>query len=44
MEMGRRAGLGLVVGVTEGGIASERDLARDGDLVITSVRDIRVIS
>ncbi|MFW6180101.1 MAG: HAD family hydrolase [Spirochaetota bacterium] len=44
MEMGRRAGLGLVVGVTEGGIAAEQDLARDADLVIPSVRDIRVIT
>lgn len=42
MEMGRRAGLGLVVGVTEGGIAGHGDLARDAHLVIPSVRDIRV--
>jgi phosphoglycolate phosphatase len=42
MEMGRRAGLGLVVGVTEAGVATARDLARDADLVIPAVREMEV--
>ncbi len=41
MEMGRRAEVGLIVGVTEGGIASEEHLRKDADVVIASVRDIR---
>ncbi len=43
MEMGRRAKIGLVVGVTEGGIASQKDLQKDADVVINSVREIRVV-
>jgi phosphoglycolate phosphatase len=43
MEMGRRANIGLVVGVTEGGIASQLDLQNDADVVLSSVREIRVV-
>jgi phosphoglycolate phosphatase len=40
MEMGKRAKLGLVVGVLEGGIADEKALSKNADLIIGSVRDI----
>ena len=43
MEMGKRANVGLVVGVLEGGVASKEDLLRIGDIVINSVREIQVI-
>ena len=43
MEMGKRANIGLVVGVLEGGVAAKKDLARIGDIVIDSVRDISVV-
>ena len=43
MEMGKRANIGLVVGVLEGGIASREDLIKIGDVVIESVRDIEVV-
>jgi phosphoglycolate phosphatase len=43
MEMGHRAELGLVVGVTEGGIATEEILSHTADVVIGSVREIKVI-
>ena len=43
MEMGKRANIGLVVGVLEGGIASREDLIKIGDVVIDSVRDIEVV-
>jgi phosphoglycolate phosphatase len=43
MEMGRRAGIGFVVGVLEGGIATREDLKKDADVVIDSVRDIKVV-
>ncbi len=43
MEMGKRAGVGLVVGVLEGGIAAKEDLLKFGDEVINSVRDIEVL-
>jgi phosphoglycolate phosphatase len=42
MEMGRRAEIGLAVGVLEGGVAEERDLKKDADVVIGSIRDIKV--
>ncbi len=42
MEMGRRADIGLVVGVLEGGVAQEGDLKKDADVVIGSIRDIKV--
>jgi len=42
-EMGRRADVGLVVGVTESGIADANDLSHHADTVISSVRDIRVL-
>jgi len=42
MEMGRRAGIGLVAGVLEGGVAKERDLKKDADVVIDSIREIKV--
>jgi phosphoglycolate phosphatase-like HAD superfamily hydrolase len=42
MEMGKRAGLGLVVGVLESGIADEKILSKNADVVIGSVRDITV--
>ena len=42
MEMGKRAGLGLVVGVLESGIANEKILSKNADVVIGSVRDITV--
>lgn len=41
MEMGRRASVGLVVGILEGGVATKEDLEKDADLVIDSVRDIQ---
>jgi phosphoglycolate phosphatase len=40
MEMGKRARLGLVAGVLEGGVADEKALSRNADLIIGSVRDI----
>ncbi|MFW6137764.1 MAG: HAD family hydrolase [Spirochaetota bacterium] len=43
MEMGKRAGVGLVVGVLESEVAARADLEKDADVVIDSVRDIRVI-
>ena len=43
MEMGRRANVGLVVGVLEGGVATRRDLEKNADVVIETVRDIRPI-
>jgi phosphoglycolate phosphatase len=43
MEMGKTAGLGLTVGVTESGIASVKDLSSQADIVIHSIRDIRVM-
>jgi phosphoglycolate phosphatase len=43
MEMGRRADIGLVVGVLEGGVAREADLKKDADVVIGSIRDIKVL-
>jgi len=43
MEMGKRANVGLVVGVLEGGIASKEDLQKIGDVVIDSVRAIKVV-
>ena len=43
MEMGRRANTGLVVGVLEGGVAFKEDLEKNADVVIDSVREIRVI-
>lgn len=43
MEMGKRANVGLVVGVLEGGIASKEDLQKIGDVVIDSVRSIKVV-
>jgi phosphoglycolate phosphatase len=41
MEMGKRAGIGLVVGVLEYGIAKKEDLMQHADVVIDSLRDIR---
>jgi phosphoglycolate phosphatase len=41
MEMGRRAEIGLVVGILEGGVATQNDLEKDADVVIESVRDIK---
>jgi len=32
-----------VVGVLEGGVASKKDLQKDADVIISSVRDIKVI-
>ena len=43
MEMGRRASVGLVVGVLEGEVATREDLEKDADLVIDSVRDIKLM-
>jgi phosphoglycolate phosphatase len=43
MEMGRRANTGLVVGVLEGGVAFKEDLEKNADVVIDSVREIRVL-
>jgi len=43
MEMGKRAKVGLVVGVLEGEVASRDDLLKMGDAIIKSVRDIEVI-
>jgi phosphoglycolate phosphatase len=43
MEMGRRANIGLVVGVLEYGIAQKEDLEQYADVVIDSLMDIRII-
>ncbi len=43
MEMGKRAGIGLVVGVLEGEVARKSDLEKDADVVINSVREIKVL-
>jgi len=43
MEMGKLAGLGLVVGVTEAGVAVKEFLEKDADVVISSVRNIREV-
>ena len=42
-EMGHRGEVGLVVGVTESGIAAANDLSHHADTVISSVRDIHVL-
>ena len=42
MEMGRRADVGLVVGVLEGGVATRDILAKYADVVINSVREIQL--
>lgn len=42
MEMGKRAGVGLVVGVTGGGVTPGEELAKFADVVIESLRDIAV--
>jgi len=44
MEMGKRAGVGLVVGILEGGVASFEHLSKDADVVLTSVREIHTLS
>jgi len=43
MKMGKQADIGLVVGVLEGGVATRKDLEKDADVVIESVREIRPI-
>ena len=43
MQMGKAAGIGLTVGVTESGIASKSDLTSHSDVVIDSLRDIRLL-
>ena len=43
MQMGKTSGLGLTVGVTESGIATRDDLCRQADVVLDSVRAIRLI-
>lgn len=43
MEMGKRANVGLVVGVLEGRVASKDDLLRIGDIIIDSIREIKVV-
>jgi phosphoglycolate phosphatase len=43
MEMGKRAEVGLVVGVLESGVALRKDLEKDADVVIDSVRNIKLI-
>ncbi len=43
MEMGKKARLGLVVGVLEGGVADAKVLAIKADVLIESVRDIESI-
>jgi phosphoglycolate phosphatase len=42
MEMGRLSGAGLVVGTVEGGVTPREDLEKLADVVLDSVRDIRV--
>jgi phosphoglycolate phosphatase len=42
MEMGRRAGVGLVVGVTEGGVTPREELELVANVVIDSIRKIRI--
>jgi len=44
MEMGKKAGAGLVVGILEGGVANFEHLSRDADLVLESVREIQTLS
>ena len=43
MQMGKTSGIGLTVGVTESGIATKDDLSSHADLVLHSIRDIRVV-
>ncbi len=43
MQMAKSASLGLVVGVVDGGVASPEDLKKDADVVLNSVREIRVV-
>jgi phosphoglycolate phosphatase len=43
MQMGKAAEIGLIVGVLEGGIATKKDLDGQSDVVIDSVRNIRVL-
>jgi phosphoglycolate phosphatase len=42
MEMGKKAGVGLVVGAIEGGITPREYIAELADVVIDTVKDIRV--
>jgi len=43
MQLGKTAGIGLTVGVTESGIATRDDLSSQADVVLDSIRDIRMI-
>ena len=43
MEMGRLSGVGLVVGTVEGGITPREDLEKLADVVLDSVREIRIM-
>ena len=43
MQMGKAAGIGLTAGVTESGIATRHDLSCHSDVVLDSVRDIRLM-
>ncbi len=43
MQMAKSASLGLVVGVVDGGVARPEDLKKDADVVLSSVREIRVM-
>ena len=43
MQMGKAAGVGLAVSVTESGIATKEDLTSHSDVVLDSVRSIRIL-
>jgi phosphoglycolate phosphatase len=43
MQMGKAAGAGITVGVTESGIATKDDLRSHADIVLDSIRNIRIM-
>lgn len=42
MVMGKRAGVALTIGILEGGVTPREELERVADIVIESIRDLRV--
>ena len=41
MKMGKGAGLGLTVGVVEGGVTPKEELEKVADIVVESIRDLK---
>jgi len=41
MMMGKRAGVGLTIGILEGGVTPREELERVADLVVDSIRDLK---